>query len=77
MSSCHHTTLELLPVRKRTLRCRHCHLTIDAAELADNGCPECLERSGKRRYDFDELAAADPSVATYRCEECGAIVKIS
>ena len=77
MGSCNHTALELLPVRKRTLRCRHCHLTIDAEELADNCCPECLEKSGKRRYDFDELAAADQGIATYRCEECGAIVKIS
>jgi hypothetical protein len=77
MTSCNHTTLELLPARKRTLRCRHCHLTIDAEELGDNCCPECLDGSGERRYEFDELEAVNPNAATYRCEECGAIIKSS
>jgi rubrerythrin len=74
MSSCRHTALELLPGRKRTLRCRQCHLTIDAAELGASCCPECLDRSGKRHYEFEELENVD-SDATYRCEACGAIVK--
>jgi hypothetical protein len=77
MSSCRHTALELLPARKRTLRCRNCHLTIAADELADSCCPECFDRSGKRHYEFDQLEIAGDSEATYRCEECGAIVKSS
>jgi rubrerythrin len=77
MTSCSHTALELLPVRKRTMRCRHCHLTIDGEELRDSYCPECLEKSGERRYEFEELDTMNNGVATYRCEECGAIVKTS
>jgi phage FluMu protein Com len=77
MSECHHTSLELLPVRKRTLRCRHCHLTLDSEELGDSYCPECFDRSGKRRYEFDEVETVDADIATYRCEECGAVVKMS
>jgi rubrerythrin len=74
MSSCNHTTLELLPFRKRTLRCRQCHLTLDADELGDNPCPECLHRLGKRHFEFEELES-DRGNATYRCEECGVLVK--
>ncbi|MGH7796458.1 MAG: hypothetical protein ACREQ2_16440 [Candidatus Binatia bacterium] len=75
MTACQHTTLELLPSRKRTLRCRRCHLTLDAEELGDNPCPECFESSGKRNYDFEEMESANDGAATYRCEECGVIVK--
>lgn len=74
MASCAHITLELLPTRKRTVRCRQCHLTLDAVELGDGHCPECFERSGRRHYEFDELETGD-GTATYRCEECGALVK--
>jgi rubrerythrin len=74
MSSCNHTTLELLQSRKRTLRCRQCHLTLDAAELGDNHCPECFETSGKRHYEFEQVETVSGG-ATYRCEECGVIVK--
>jgi hypothetical protein len=74
MAFCHHTTLELLPARKRTVRCRHCHLTMDGAEMGDGHCPECFEDSGVRRYDFEEVESGEGAVA-YRCEECGAIVK--
>jgi len=77
MTSCKHMTLELLPVRKRTLRCRNCHLTIDGDELGDGYCPECLDRTGKRHYEFEELQTTKNSAATYRCEECGAIIKSS
>jgi hypothetical protein len=76
MTTCNHTALELLPVRKRTMRCRHCHLTIDGEELGDSCCPECLERSGKRLYEFEALETINDSGVTYRCEECGAIIKI-
>jgi hypothetical protein len=51
-------------------------LTIDGEELGDSCCPECLERSGKRLYEFEELETINDSGATYRCEECGAIIKI-
>ena len=75
MTSCAHTTLELLPSRKRTVRCRKCHLTLDALELGDRHCPECFEKSGTRNYEFDELEAAGDETVAYRCEECGVIVK--
>ena len=74
MVSCSHTKLELLPARSKKWRCRHCHLVIEAEELGDGCCPECLERSGKKQYDFEELDMVDGAVS-YRCEECGAIVK--
>lgn len=74
MASCHHTALELLPARKRTVRCRHCHLTMDGAELGDGHCPECFESSGVRRYDFEDIDSGE-GAATYRCEACGAIIK--
>jgi hypothetical protein len=71
---CHHTRLELLPERKKSVRCRHCHLTMDSEDLGDDCCPECFEVSGEKRYDFDEMAAIGEG-ARYRCEDCGAIVK--
>ena len=75
MSSCHHGTLELLPERKTTLRCRYCHLTIAGEELGDGFCPECFETSGRKLYEFEQVAATEGSSARYRCEECGAIIK--
>jgi hypothetical protein len=73
MTACSHTTLELLPERKRTLRCRQCHLTISAEELGDGYCPECFATTGKKQYEFDALESE--TVARYRCEECGTIIK--
>jgi len=75
MTVCQHATLELLPLRKRTLRCRHCHLTLAVEELGDDPCPECFERSGQRNYDFEEVETG--AAATYRCEQCGVLVKCS
>ena len=75
MASCPHGTLELLPERKTTLRCRHCHLTISGEELGDGFCPECFEASGTKRYEFEQLAATEGGGARYLCEECGAIIK--
>jgi hypothetical protein len=75
MADCKHTTLELLPERKITLRCRHCHLTLSREELGDGCCPECFESSGAKRYDFEEMATAESGVARYRCEECGALIE--
>jgi Fe-S-cluster-containing dehydrogenase component len=74
MASCPHGTLELLPERKTTLRCRFCHLTLSGEELGEGFCPECFETSGSKRYEFEELVAAETNVARYRCEECGAII---
>lgn len=74
MAECRHAVLELLPARKRALRCRHCHLTLSAEEAGDGHCPECFERSGERYRDFDEMVFGNDAVS-YRCEECGVIIK--
>jgi hypothetical protein len=73
MKACNHTNLELLPGLKAKLRCRHCHLTLDAEDLKDGFCPECFDTSGKKRYDFEELEAPE-APARYRCDDCGAII---
>lgn len=73
--SCLHTHLTLLPRREKRLRCRHCHLTIKADELQDGFCPECYERSGRKRYDFETVASETDGKAVYRCEDCGAIIE--
>ena len=74
MSSCKHSTLELIAERKSTVRCKHCHLTMSADELGDSYCPECFDGMGAKRYDFEVVSAADGKVVRYRCEECGAII---
>jgi len=75
MNSCKHNTLVLLPGQKNRLRCRHCHLLIKAEELGKNCCPECLEARGEKRYDFEEVKAAETDVLRYRCEDCGVIIE--
>ncbi len=74
MASCKHSTLELIPERKSTVRCKHCHLTMSADELGDGYCPECFDGSGEKLYDFETLANVGGNVVRYRCEECGAII---
>jgi len=74
MSDCKHATLELLPERKGTVRCTHCHLTISADELAGGFCPECFDREGAKNYQFETLAQSGSSAVRYRCEQCGAII---
>ncbi len=74
MTSCNHTTLELLPQTKNKLRCRHCHLTLNVDELGDGYCPECFDVDGRKRYEFEEMAPAEREVARYRCSECGIII---
>jgi hypothetical protein len=74
MASCNHSTLELLPERKTTLRCRYCHLTISGEELGDGFCPECFDGSGSKRYEFERIEASEAAGARYRCEECGLII---
>jgi len=75
MTSCNHSALELLPERRKRLRCRYCHLTIAEEEIGDGFCPECFANSGSKRFDFEELVAPGDGIARYRCEQCGAIIK--
>ncbi|MDD5723531.1 MAG: hypothetical protein PHY29_07295 [Syntrophales bacterium] len=75
MTSCRHPNLVLLPEKKNVLRCRHCHLAIDADELSRGCCPECFEENGRRHYDFDAIEAADKGKIRYRCEQCGIIIE--
>jgi hypothetical protein len=74
MSSCTHTTLELLPVRKSALRCHYCHLTLSRDELQNGFCPECFEVSGTRRYEFDEVKGPEEGLSRYRCADCGIVI---
>jgi hypothetical protein len=73
MPACPHRNLVLLAAPAPRLRCRHCHLTIRADELDGGYCPECYERSGRRREDFDTVDGADGD-ARYRCEDCGVLL---
>jgi hypothetical protein len=50
-------------------------LTIKADELGDGYCPECFERDGSKRYEFEEMEAAEGKITRYRCEECGVIIE--
>jgi len=73
MKACPHKKLTLLPAPPQRLRCRRCHLTISADELGDGPCPECLERSGDRQYEFEPLSS-EAAPVVYRCETCGALI---
>jgi predicted RNA-binding Zn-ribbon protein involved in translation (DUF1610 family) len=75
MTSCKHSNLVLLPEQKSKQRCRHCHLTIKADELAGGYCPECFEAHGKKRYDFEEIVQAEAGMTRYRCEKCGIMIE--
>ncbi len=72
MTRCRHHHLALLPEKSRRLRCRRCHLTIDADELQGGFCPECYEANGTRHNDFEVLVS--PQGTQYRCEQCGAVI---
>ena len=74
MTSCKHSSLELLPERKAALCCRRCHLTISAEELSDGYCPECFDSTGAKHYDFESVTSTAGNAVRYRCEECGAII---
>lgn len=76
MTSCNHRQLLLLSEKHNTrLRCRHCHLTINADDLTSRYCPECFETSNIKRYDFEEIVAVATGIVRYRCEECGVIIE--
>ena len=72
MSRCRHQYLALLPEKSQRLRCRRCHLTIDADELQGGYCPECYEAGGVRHNDFEVLATEQHT--QYRCEQCGVVI---
>ena len=74
MTACKHSTLELLPERKSTLRCKRCHLTMSADDLGGGYCPECFDSAGVKQYDFESVSTGSSNVVRYRCEECGAII---
>jgi hypothetical protein len=76
MSSCKHRQLTLLVEHHDRVRCRHCHLTIRAADLTSRYCPECFEASRTKRYDFEEVLSVDSGLVRYRCEECGGIIEV-
>jgi len=75
MPDCHHRHLTLLPAPTGRLRCRHCHLTLSKEELGGNPCPECYERDGARRYDFDKIDPETAPPVRYRCDDCGALIE--
>jgi len=75
MEDCPHTNLTVLNQPQQKLRCRCCHLTIDAVELAQSYCPECFERTGHKKFEFDEVKSADSKTIRYRCEDCGAMIE--
>lgn len=75
MDSCKHEILTLVQVKKKRLRCRHCHLTISADELGNGCCPECRDVHKIRRRDFDQLAEDDKDTTRYCCERCGLVVE--
>ena len=75
MTVCKHSVIALLPEKKNLLRCRNCHLTIKADDLGTGYCPECFEVSGRKQYDFEEVAVEEKGPARYRCEECGVIIE--
>ena len=75
MSACPHLQLVLVRDTHARLRCRHCHLTIKAADLPTRYCPECFETTHTKRYDFDEVVPADSGIVYYRCEMCGGMIE--
>lgn len=74
MTDCPHTEIVLIPPATGRVRCRHCHLTITAEDLAGGYCPECFEVSGQKRYDFDDVSEKTDGKARYRCETCGVML---
>ncbi|MBN2468160.1 MAG: hypothetical protein JXD19_08425 [Deltaproteobacteria bacterium] len=76
MESCRHQELTLVKKPGKKLRCRRCHLTIDEKELGEGYCPECLEAFNQRSRDFEEVEPEDDGAVLYRCERCGALIKV-
>lgn len=77
MDDCAHAKLTLLrPRSDATVRCRHCHLTITAAELGAGHCPECFEQGGRRHRDFEPVPVKVEPIR-FRCEDCGLIAEVA
>ena len=75
MPECPHKNLVLIKEPANKLRCKTCHLTITADELGDSYCPECYESTGKKRLDFEKVAAPSSDISKYRCEDCGVMIE--
>ena len=69
--SCPHKTILVIKDNAEKLRCTRCHLTLDAVDLGDACCPECLDVSGRRRYDFEKVSRPEVVAPRYRCDDCG------
>jgi len=74
--SCNHKALFLLDPPGEKLRCRYCHLTIDKMELTEGYCPECHDREGVRRIDFESIEPEIDEKTLYRCEKCGILIEV-
>ena len=74
MQTCRHQNLVLLDPKGAKLRCRHCHLTIEREEMAEDFCPECHEVYGVKRSDFEQLEPENQGKILYACEKCGAVI---
>lgn len=72
MAECRHKNIRVVIENTKRLRCRQCHLTIKAEELADGYCPECFEADGKKHQDFEAVPMAEREIIRYRCEDCKA-----
>ena len=68
--------LVLLSLQNDRVRCGHCHLTIERAELSNRYCPECYETTGSKRYDFQEVVEPMAEKVQYRCEDCGMLIEV-
>lgn len=74
---CPHTHLTLIPPEVQVrLRCRRCHLTLPEDELSGGACPECLERDGRRRKDFERVEIQTAKTTRMRCETCGMVADL-
>lgn len=74
-ANCDHTEIVLIETNESRLRCRRCHLTIKVEDLEGRHCPECYERDGSRRDDFEKTHGQQSSKARYRCAQCQAIIE--
>ena len=78
MADCTHSNLELLPERKETLRCRHCHLSIAAASWATAivrnvsiaaACAATILNSWLRPPTIARVTAAKIAALSLKCRE--------
>ncbi len=76
MDTCRHQKLVLIKQDKNKLRCTHCHLTINEDELETDYCPECWDAERVKRRDFEKVDQKESETDIYRCEECGAEIRI-